>query len=325
MAKKVVVGIDLGGTKVMVAVLDEKLKVLTRVKMRTHGEEGPKATVLRMAKLVRKGLDEIPGGVAAKISYVGVGAPGPLKPGTGVIVAAPNLGWKNVPLKKMLEAQLKCPVNVDNDVNMGTYGEYFAGAAKGKSLVVGLFPGTGIGGGIVIDGKVIQGASGSAGELGHIIVDPNGLLCGCGRRGCIETVASRLAIAKEVAVAAIRGQSPFMLKKYETKIEDMKSSAFAEAIDAGDKVVESIVRHAAHMLGIAAASVVNILSPDCIVLGGGLVEAMPKLFLEEVRCGIEEYGMPPIIPYVKVVKAALGDDAVAVGAAAYAREVLKRK
>ena len=214
MAKKLVVGIDLGGTKVMVAVLDEKLKVLNRVKMRTHGEEGPKATVLRMAKLVRKGLEEVAGGDKAKIDFVGVGAPGPLKPGTGVIVAAPNLGWKNVPLKKMLEKELKAPVNVDNDVNMGTYGEYIAGAARGKSLVVGLFPGTGIGGGIVIDGRVIQGASGSAGELGHIIVDPNGMLCGCGRRGCIETVASRLAVAKEVAVAAIRGQSPFIMGKY---------------------------------------------------------------------------------------------------------------
>jgi len=322
MGKKHIVGIDLGGTKTMVAVLDQKLKVICREKMRTRGEEGPKATVARMAKLVQKAFEE-GCGKKAKIAYVGVGAPGPLKPGEGVIVAAPNLGWKNVPLKKMLQAQLNVPVNVDNDVNMGTYGEYIAGAARGKSLVVGLFPGTGIGGGIVIDGRVIQGASGSAGELGHIIVEPHGMLCGCGRRGCIETIASRLSIAKEVAAASAKGQTPFIHDRFGTDIDKMKSSAFSDAIAAGDKVVESIVRHAARMLGVAAGSVVNILSPDCLVIGGGLVEAMPKLFLEEVRQGVKDFGMPAISPYVKVVTAKLGDDAVAVGAAAYAGKVLK--
>jgi glucokinase len=275
-----------------------------------------------MAGLVKDRLKEVAKGEAVELLYVGVGAPGPLEPKKGIVMAAPNLGWKDVPLRKLLEEHLGCPVNVDNDVNMGTYGEYVAGAARGKELVVGVFPGTGIGGGIVIDGKVIHGASGSAGEVGHITVEPDGAFCGCGRRGCVETVASRLAIAREVAAAAIRGQSPYIMEHFGINLQKLKSSAFADAIKAGDKIVEDIVRHAARKLGLAVANIVNILSPDCVVLGGGLVEAMPKLFVDEVRRGIDDFAMPSIAPSVKVVPAELGDDAVVVGAAYYAGEVL---
>jgi len=320
--KKLAVGIDFGATKIMAAAVDKKLNVLSRVKVRTHAENGPKETAERMAQLAREAIAEASVEKDAEIAYVGVGAPGPLNPREGVIVSAPNLGWKDVPLRKMLEKELGVPVVVDNDVNMGTYAEYVAGAAQGKQLVVGIFPGTGIGGGIVIDGKVIHGVSGAAGEVGHIIVDPSGALCGCGRRGCIETVASRLAIARDVAAAAIRGQAPYTMEKIGTNIAKMKSSDIADAIKNGDTVVEEIVRYAARMLGMAAADIVNILSPDCIVLGGGLVEAMKDIFMKEVARGIKDFGMPAISPYVEVVAAKLGDDAVAVGSAENARVFL---
>jgi len=319
--KKFAVGIDFGATKIMASALDKKLKVLSRVKLRTKAEKGPKDTVERMVELAREAVREA-GGEDAEIAYVGVGAPGPLNPKEGVIIAAPNLGWKNVPLRKMLEDALGVPAMVDNDVNMGTYGEYVAGAAQGKKLVVGIFPGTGIGGGIIIEGEVIHGASGAAGEVGHVVVEPDGALCGCGRRGCVETVASRIAIARDVAAAALRGQAPYTLEHFGSNIDKMKSSDIAEAIDKGDKVVEEICRHAARKLGLAAADIVNVLSPDCVVLGGGLIEAMKKLFVEEVRQGIKDFGMPPITPFVEVVPAELGDDAVVVGAAEYARKFL---
>lgn len=322
--RKVTVGVDFGATKIMAAVIDKKLRVVASVKARTHVEKGSADIIKRMAALVREAVGEACGqGGECEIAYVGVGAPGPLNPKDGIVVAAPNMGWKNVPLRKLLEADLKCPVIVDNDVNMGTYGEYVAGAAQGKKLVVGIFPGTGIGGGIVVDGHVIHGASGAAGEVGHIIVEPDGDLCGCGARGCIETVASRIAIAKEVAAAISRGQAPYAERNFGPNIAKLKSSAIAESIKAGDKVVEDIVRHAARKLGMAAASIVNILSPDCIVLGGGLVEAMEDIFVKEVQKGIKDYAMPSISPYVEVVAARLGADAVVVGAAEYARMTLE--
>jgi len=322
--KKYAVGVDFGATKIMTAALDGKLNVLSRSKSRTRAEKGPKDTARRMAKLVREAASQA-GLRMSDIAYVGVGAPGPLDPAEGIIVAAPNLGWRDVPLKKMLEKDLGVPVVLDNDVNMGTYGEYVAGAAVGKKLVVGIFPGTGIGGGIVIDGKVIHGASGAAGEVGHIVVDPAGALCGCGRRGCVETVASRIAIARDVAAAALRGQAPYVMEKIGTNINKMKSSDIADAIKAGEKVVEEIVRYAARMIGLAAADICNTLSPDCIVLGGGLVEAMKDIFVKEVARGIRDFAMPPIAPYVEVVAAKLGDDAVVVGAAENARVFLKEE
>jgi glucokinase len=275
-----------------------------------------------MAELAREALEEA-GGPSAELSYAGVGAPGPLDPKKGVVLTAPNLGWKNVPLADMLRKALKRPVVVDNDVNMGTFGEYIDGAAKGRKLVVGIFPGTGIGGGIVIDGEVIHGASGAAGEVGHIIVEPNGALCGCGRRGCIETIASRIPIACAVVSAGLRGQAPYVVDRLGTDIDRIKSSDIADAIDAGEKVVEDIVRHAARMLGMAAADIVNILSPDCIVMGGGLVEAMEDIFIKEVAKGIKDFASPSISPTVEVVAAKLGDDAVMVGAVENARRRLE--
>ncbi len=322
--KKIAIGVDFGATKIMAAALDKKLNILSRVKIRTKAERGPKDTAERMASLAREAATSA-GFDLDDIGYVGVGAPGPLNPEEGVILSAPNLGWEKVPLKKMLEADLKVPVVVDNDVNMGTYGEYVAGAAKGKMLVVGIFPGSGIGGGIIIDGKVIHGASGAAGEVGHIIVDPGGALCGCGRRGCVETVASRIAIARDIIAAGIRGQSPYVMEHFGTNMQKLKSSSIAEAIAAGDKVVEQIVRYAARMVGLAASDICNTLSPDCVVLGGGLVEAMPDLFLKEVYKGIQDFTMPAISPYVEVAVAQLGDDAVAVGAAENARIFLKEE
>ena len=321
-SKKCMIGLDFGATKLMAAAMDRKFNILSRAKIRTKAEEGPKQTVERMAELVREALREAAVDID-DLSHIGVGAPGPLKPEEGIIMSAPNLGWKNVPLREMLEKELKVPVVVDNDVNMGTFGEYVAGAAQGHELVVGVFPGSGIGGGIIIGGEVIHGASGAAGEVGHIVVDPSGPLCGCGRRGCVEAVASRIAIARDVIAAAIRGQAPWTMANLSLNVNKMRSSDIADAIKNGDEIVEEIVRYAARMIGMACGDIVNILSPDCIVLGGGLVEAMRDIFLKEISRGIKDFGVPAISSTVEVVAAKLGDDAVAIGCAEFARRRLK--
>ena len=274
--KNVWVGLDLGGTKMLAVVYDAKFTPLGRKRRRTKGTEGTDSVTNRMMRTVREAL------VEAKIeldqvSGIGVGIPGPVDQEKGIVLEAVNLSWANVPLAKSIRDEFGCPVVVLNDVDAGVYGEYCFGAAKGALTALGIFPGTGIGGGCVYDGDILRGKRNSCMEIGHISVTLDGQLCGCGLRGCLETEASRLAIAAEVAKAAFRGEAPTILKLAGTSIADIRSSMLAEAITAGDKVVERIVRRAARILGTAVASCVHLLCPDVIGLGGGLVEAMPEV------------------------------------------------
>jgi glucokinase len=189
--------------------------------------------------------------------------------------------------------------------------------------VVGAFPGTGIGGGCVYEGKILRGKKYSSFEIGHIQVRPHGgRLCGCGRYGCLETEASRLAIAAEAAQAAYRGQAPHLLQTAGTDIANIRSGAIAEAIKEGDEVVEKIVRRAAGMIGLAIGNVLNLLNPDVVLLGGGLVEALPKWFVEVIEQAVREHALPSYTKGLKVVAARLGDDAAVFGAAAWAEAVI---
>ena len=317
--KNVWVGLDLGGTKMLAVVYDAKFTPLGRKRRRTKGTEGTDSVTNRMMRTVREAL------VEAKIeldqvSGIGVGIPGPVDQEKGIVLEAVNLSWANVPLAKSIRDEFGCPVVVLNDVDAGVYGEYCFGAAKGALTALGIFPGTGIGGGCVYDGDILRGKRNSCMEIGHISVTLDGQLCGCGLRGCLETEASRLAIAAEVAKAAFRGEAPTILKLAGTSIADIRSSMLAEAITAGDKVVERIVRRAARILGTAVASCVHLLCPDIIVLGGGLVEAMPELYVESVATAAKKAVMPSFVDTFKIVAAKLGDDAGVLGCAAWAQK-----
>lgn len=308
-----VVGLDVGGTKIMATVLNHKFKILGRCKKRSKSRKNEEEKAEdRIIRIVTEALKEAGNPV---IKGIGVGSPGPLDPKTGVIIDTPNLGWKNFPLADILSQQFKVPVVVDNDVNVGTYGEWCFGEVSACQDVVGLFPGTGIGGGIIINGKMLHGFSGAAGEVGHMTLEVDGPYCGCGKRGCLEALASRIAIAKEVAALAARGDAPYIFQHCGTDLANMRSGEIAEAIKAGEKMVESVVRKAAFYTGIAVANLVNILSPEAVVLGGGLVEAMTDLYMEEVNRAVKEHAMRFLRKGVKIVPAKLGDDAVVLGAA----------
>jgi glucokinase len=242
-----------------------------------------------------------------------------------VIIDTPNIGWKDFPLAEKLARRFKVPVAVDNDVNLGVYGEFHFGSARGGRHVFGVFPGTGIGGGIIIDGKVYHGASGAAGEVGHVIMDPAGPLCGCGHRGCLEAYAGRLPIAGQLAGLVLRGQARELAEDGGSDLRDIRSGQIADAIESGDELVEAVVRWEAARIGLVVANVVNVLSPDTVVLGGGLVEAMSKLFVEEVSRAIKKHALPFLAKFVKVVAAELGDDSVAMGAAKLISERLADK
>jgi glucokinase len=311
------VGFDLGGTKMMAAALSGEFRVLGRRRRKTKGTDGAKSGVERIVQTIRDALDEakVP---ADEVAGIGVGCPGNVDLERGVIIDSANLGWKNVPLREILQKEFGCPAVILNDVDAGVYGEFRFGAGKGARCVVGVFPGTGIGGGCVLEGQVLRGKTMSCFEIGHVEINPDGLPCGCGRWGCLETEASRLAISAQAAMAAFRGEAPHLLAAAGTDLSEIRSGMLAEAIRAGDKIIERIVDRAARKIGRAVGDVVNLLLPDVVVLGGGLVEAMPEIFVKGVEESARQRAAPPFAKTFKVAAAKLGDDAVVRGAAAWA-------
>ncbi len=322
--KKYWLGFDLGGTKMLAVVFDQDFNKVERKKRKTRAFEGVEAGLDRIERSIADALDDA-GISASQLSGIGVGAPGPLDPKKGILLDLPNLGWKNVKLKDRLEAKFKCTVTVANDVDSGVYGEYVSGAAKGSACAFGVFPGTGIGGGCVYDGDIIAGKRRSCMEIGHIPVDPMGRLCGCGNRGCLETVASRLTIASQIAAAAYRGEAPTVLEIAGTDLSNIRSSTIANAVSAGDTAVENIVRQSAEWLGMGLATAINLMLPDVVILGGGLVEAMPELYVKEVAASANAHVMSSFRDEYKIRAAKLGDDATALGAAAWAARQQNRK
>jgi glucokinase len=314
------VGFDLGGTKMLASVYDERLERLASKRKRTKGHAGEKVGLERMIDAIDRAIEEAKLG-RGDLAGIGVGCPGPLDLKRGILHEAPNLGWKDVALKETLEKEFGCPTVIANDVDMGVYGEYRLGAAQSARCVLGVFPGTGIGGGCVYEDNILTGGSISCMEIGHIQVVPDGPLCGCGRAGCLEAVASRLAISAAAAQAAFRGQAPNLLKAAGTDLSNIRSGTLAAAIRAGDREIERIVLRAARYLGDAIASVVNLLAPDTVVLGGGLVEAMPELYLSTVDETARNRTLPSYASSFKVVAATLGDNATSVGAAAWVQHV----
>ncbi len=312
-----VIGLDIGGTKTMAVVFDHEFKELGSCRKRTIGKNQKESTEERLFRVIDTAIESAGEGA---LQAIGAGAPGPTDRARGVVIDTPNLGWKEFCLGKMLSERYNVPAVIENDVNAGTYGEWAFGEISTCKNVLGVFPGTGIGAGLIVDGALLHGFSGSAGEIGHMTLAVDGPLCGCGKRGCLEAIASRLAIAKEVGALAARGDAPYICAHCGTDLRKIRSGALAKAIEAGDQQVEAVVRKAAFYTGIAVANAINLVSPEAVVLGGGLVEAMESVYLAEVQRGIEEHAMPMLRHNVQLVPARLGDYAVALGAARMALE-----
>ena len=303
----------------LAAVFNHKFQRVGVKRRKTKAREGVKAGLTRVISTVRDALQDA-GISTAELAGIGVGCPGPLNLDEGIVLETPNLGWKNTPLKRVLEEAFNCPVFIVNDVDAGVYGEYRFGAGRGARCVVGVFPGTGIGGGCVYEGRILRGRTGSCMEIGHLPVIADGPLCGTGVRGSLEGIASRLAISAEAASAAYRGEAPSLLAAAGTDLTEIRSGVLAASIDAGDAVIDRIVRHAARQIGRTMAGVVNLLAPDVVVLGGGLVEAMPTLFHQEVSRGIDDNAMPSFRGTYAVELSVLADDATVTGAAAWVQQ-----
>lgn len=317
------IGFDLGGTKMMASVLDASYQVLGSARKSTNGSEGAAKGRAKIIKAIHEAIEAA--GVDPKgIQGIGIGCPGLVDPAKGVLIFAPNLGWSNMALRKTLQTVFKCAVGVLNDVDAGTYGEFALGAGKGARSLLGVFPGTGVGAGFVYDGHVVMGRSISAMELGNILFPGTHIGSPVFGTVTLEDLTSRLALASQAGLACYRGQLPELDKKTEGALRSIRSKALASAFRNGDEAALVMFRNAIRYLGIGVATVVNLLAPDRITLGGGLVEELPDLYLNLLKEEVERHAIPELAKGIKYSLAKLGGQAVAVGSVAWLRNANNR-
>jgi glucokinase len=316
------VGVDLGGTKILAGVFDSQLALLGTAKLSTKSLRGPEAVIARIARCVRDAVDECDLDFG-QVRAVGVGAPGAVDPRTGRVIVAPNLhGWRDVPLQRALEKELARPVCIANDCNAATLGVFEKEFKARPRHLVGLFLGTGIGGGFIFNGELYQGHNLAAGEVGHMVLEINGPKCACGNRGCFEALASRTAIFRKIHHAVKAGQKTLLTDMLGDDLKDMRSGDLRRAIRRGDLFVEKVVQEAAGYTGIAVANLINILSPELVVIGGGLIEQLGEEMLPVILRTAQEHVLPGAFKAVEIKLSRLGDDAGITGAAVLARRAL---
>lgn len=307
-------GFDLGGTKMLAVTYNSVFEPIGRNRIPTNSHEGTQSVISRIIDNINAACTAA-NIASSDLKSIGIGVPGAVNMQAGTVLEAVNLGWQNVELVKIISKHFSCDIHLLNDVDAGVYGESQRGAAQEYQNVIGVFPGTGIGGGAVINGHIVTGRQQTAMEIGHIQVVPNGIACPCGQLGCLETVASRLAIAGQAAQAAYRGAAPYLLEAVGTDLRKIRSGVLSKSVAAGDQAVEDIIRGACEYLGQAIANMVSLFAPDMIILGGGLVEAMPELMVTATQSAARARSISILRNSFEVRAAMLGDDASVLGAA----------
>lgn len=314
-----VVGMDLGGTNLRAAVVDESGRILSRARVATGAADGPDAVIARMAECAKAAWEDA-SLAPSDILAIGVGAPGPLNTRTGTVIEAPNLpGWKNIPLGARLEEAAGVTVFVENDANAAAWGEKWAGAGRDVQSLIMLTLGTGVGGGIVIDGKLLHGIDDTAAEIGHITIRPDGPVCGCGNHGCLEALASATALARRARELVASGGGKIIAELAGGDASRIEARTVHEAILRGDEDARELMAAVGADLGIAIAGLVNVLNPEMVILGGGMIGAGEYLF-EPVRAEVRKRAFPVPAERARIVPAELGDDAGIIGAAGVALE-----
>lgn len=314
-----ILGIDLGGTKIRSISFDREMNLIGEDYRETEAEHGPEAVMARMADSARDAAKGHP------ILAAGISTPGPSMPSKGIVTAPPNLpGWKDVPLADRMSSLLGVPAWIENDANAAAIAEHQQGAGKGLQHMILVTLGTGVGGGLILDGKLFYGASGGAGEVGHMLIVPDGPRCGCGRLGCLEAVASGVALGREATELVQRSPDGILRKLLrEANGGDGWSMAadaklLHEAADAGDQEADAVIRRAGRYLGAGLTNLVNIFNPEMIVLGGSLIR-MGEPYIGEAKKVVELDAFDQHFRDVRIVDAELGDESPAIGAALVAR------
>jgi glucokinase len=318
--ERYIIGVDLGGTNIVAGAmpLDGSREIAMQTRP-TMADGGAGAVVKRIAEMIEQVIVETieeTGATRSDFLGVGIGAPGPLDRANGIVIVTPNLGWKNFPLRDEVSKRVHLDATLDNDANCATLGEFWRGAAIGGRNVVGMTLGTGIGGGLILEGKLYHGASDVAGEIGHTTIDSTGRRCKCGNYGCLEAYASGPAIA-ERAREALRGDEgeSILVGMAGGDPKKITAQTVYEASKRGDGVAREVVRETARFLGAGVSNLLNIFNPDTVVLAGGVTQAGDALF-QPLRAEVKRRAFKPAVQACRIVPGALPLSAGVVGAIA---------
>ncbi len=308
-----VLGIDIGGTNLVAAAVSIDGGLLEGLRSEpTDAGRGADDVIGRLVAMARRTIDDTRAAdPAARLIGIGIGSPGPVDIAAGVVLLTPNLGWINMPVRDMIAGPLDLPASLDNDATCAMAGEWWLGAARGARHAVTFTLGTGIGGGVVVDGKVLHGASDVAGEIGHITIETNGRRCGCGNDGCLEAYASGTAIARRMAEAIGAGGESSLA---ESGVRELTAQAVYEAAASGDPLALEVVQDTAKYLGVGVANLINILNPEIVVICGGVTQAGDRLFTP-LRREVTRRAFKPAVEVCRIVPGELPGTAGVVGAA----------
>lgn len=315
MSPSYAIGVDLGGTKIEMALIDQNGQTKSSIKIPTRVAEGQKAIENDIVELTA----ELKNQTSNPILGIGIGVPGQVSGENGLILFAPNLKWENVPLQENLIRKTQLPVAITNDVRAATLGEWLYGAGKECNNLVCLFVGTGIGGGIIVDGSLIHGSNNSAGELGHTIIQMDGPACTCGSRGCLEAIASGWAIAKKAQqlIKENRETGKHILERVHGKLEEVTTKIVVEAYHDKDLLAEELIVEMFHALTVGCINIANALNPEKLILGGGVLSTLPEV-IDHVQAGIQKYALKSASQKIQVLPAQLTQHAGVIGAGALA-------
>jgi len=317
MSARWIVGVDIGGTNIVVGALPEDGSELVGVKkIATEAQRGPKHVVDRIVALIGEAIQAVEGTGASRsdIAGVGIGSPGPLDRKTGTVIETPNLGWRHFPLRDLISNAVDLPATLDNDANCATYGEWWLGAGRNVDTLVGLTLGTGIGGGIVLNGELYHGVNDAAGELGHTTIDSTGRKCKCGNYGCLEAYASGPAIAARAVEGLESGAESILPDLVGGRLEGITAAVVYEAVVLGDAFAEEVMKETAKFLGAGIANIINSLNPAMVVVAGGVTRAGEHLF-RPLRAEVRRRAFKHAEEACRIVPGALEGTAGVIGAA----------
>jgi len=306
-----IVSIDMGGTKQLACVINSSDGIIARLKQSTDQQSTERDYIKSIAKITKNVIKS--SGVDKKnIKAVCLGMAASVNPYKGTIYLAPNLGLKNFNIKKLLEKEINYPVLLENDVNLAALGIKYFEVDKSSKNLLAIFVGTGIGGGLVLNGELYRGSNFVAGEIGHVLVKKDGAVCGCGKRGCFETIASRTAVTNKIINDVKNGKECSLAKMIEAG-EIIKSKSLANAVKDNDELVTGHIMDACNVIGGVLASVTNLLNLDTIVLGGGLVEALGYFLVPQIKEALQMHVLDEALMGLEIIETKLGDDAAIYG------------
>jgi glucokinase len=318
------VGVDLGGTNIVAGALAEDGigDVIALRSEPTRSDQGAEAVIDRIVRMIDTVIVDTIAQIGARredVIGIGVGAPGPLDRQRGIVVTTPNLGWTNYPLRDVIAERARLPVRIDNDANCATLGEWWLGAAKGASNVIGMTIGTGIGGGVIIGGRLYHGSSDVAGEIGHATIDVTGRLCKCGNYGCLEAYASGPSIAARAREAVSGDADAMLLRMVGGDPDKITAATVYEAAKRGDDAALDVVRETSRFLGAGIANLLNIFNPEVVVIAGGVTQAGDTLFVP-LRREVRKRAFKPAVDACVIVPGTLAAAGVVGAVAAYKQQ-----